>query len=70
MKVTDCVGKDRMVHFVQYRLGELWYRCDNGFEFPVPIADTDSGAFLAVDRSTLFMRWIRAHIAFIEGART
>ena len=32
--------KGKKVRFSYYRNGELWYRTDDGFEFPVPIADT------------------------------
>lgn len=47
--------KDTMAEFVCYRDGDLWYRINGrnalnagseqefSFEFPVPVADTDTG---------------------------
>jgi len=57
------------VHFSFYRDGALWYACDDGWEFPVPVSDTDNpggqGAtptFLRDDKGITFMRWIRRHM--------
>jgi len=47
--------------FTRYQAGNLWYVCADGFEFPVPIEDTDSAVFLAEDKGMYFMRWIRKH---------
>ena len=55
--------KGKKVHFKFYRDSELWYETDDGFEFPVPIADTGSGIFNAEDNAIAFMRWIRRHVA-------
>jgi hypothetical protein len=68
--VKECVLGDKKVVFVRYQSDALWYRCENGFEFPVPRHDTGDAAFLAEDKASMFMRWIRKHIAFLEGART
>jgi hypothetical protein len=58
------------VHFAFYRDGELWYRTDVGvFEFPVPVADVGTATFLAEDKGMFFMRWMRKHIAKLEGFR-
>jgi hypothetical protein len=55
--IKECVsGK---VRFQYYRDNELWYECDNGFRFPVPINDTAGAVFLNEDKGILFMRWIR-----------
>ena len=44
--------KGKKARFKFYRDGELWYETDDGFEFPVPIADT--GIFKAnMGRSSL-----------------
>ncbi len=69
MKITDCVGKDKKVRFVHYQTGYLWYKCDNGFEFPVPADDVGTGCMLAEDKSAFFMRWIRQHIECIQLGR-
>ena len=39
MKIIDMI-KDQQVHFDYYRDGEMWYKTDNGFMFPVPVHDT------------------------------
>ena len=55
------------VRFAFYRDQALWYQTDDGWQFPVPITDTDnaqggSATFLAEDKGITFMRWIRKHI--------
>jgi hypothetical protein len=47
------------VKFLYYRKGELYYQCENGFIFPVPIDDTGDASFNSEDKAILFMRWIR-----------
>lgn len=47
------------VKFLYYRKGELYYQCENGFIFPVPIDDTGDASFNSDDKAILFMRWIR-----------
>jgi hypothetical protein len=54
--------KGKKVRFRFYRDGELWYATDDGFEFPVPIADTGTGVFQAEDGAIHYMRWIRKHL--------
>ena len=69
MNIKEMVAEGRKVRFVRYKLGELWYITETGFEFPVPITDCGDGTFLAEDKAILFMRYIRKHVALIEGAR-
>ena len=52
------------VRFVYYRDGALHSACDDGWEFPVPVLDTEnaqgsSPTFKAEDKGIVFMRWIR-----------
>ena len=66
--LKELVGPGQTVHFMFYRKGELWYKTNCGFEFPVPIEDTGDGVFNAEDKAMLFMRYIRKHMASItEG---
>ncbi|WP_144393525.1 hypothetical protein [Pleionea sediminis] len=58
--------KDKVVFFVKYRKGELIYKTECGFHFPIPISDTGDGVFLAQDKGLTFMRWVRKHIESIE----
>jgi hypothetical protein len=54
------------VNFVHYQDGNLIYRCEDGFEFPVPISDCGTARFLTKDKGLFFMRWIRKHMSLIE----
>jgi hypothetical protein len=68
-KLLDLV-KDKTVHFMFYRSGNLWYIIDDdGFEFPVPITDCGDAVFLAEDKAILFMRYIRKQLQVVEKAR-
>lgn len=69
-KITDHIGEGKFCHFLHYQDGNLWYKTDSGFEFPVPVADTGTGIFLPTDKSIFFMRWIRKHMKYIEDAKT
>jgi len=56
-----------MVTFQYYRDGNLWYKTDSGFSFPVPVDDTGSATFSALDKALLFMRYIRKHMDVIAA---
>lgn len=66
MNIKDMVKDGKKVTFSFYRSGELFYKTECGFEFPVPVSDTGNGIFLAEDKAILFMRYIRKHISNIE----
>ena len=63
------VKDGKKVTFKHYKLGELWYVTEDGFEFPVPIDDAGDGTFLAEDKALLFMRYIRKHMEMIAAAK-
>jgi hypothetical protein len=67
--LKEMVSNNQVVCFTRYRDGELFYRTECGFEFPVPIADTAGAEFLAQDKALLFMRYIRKEIERIEIAQ-
>lgn len=67
--VKEMVIDNKKVKFVQYKQKELWYITETGFEFPVSIDDIGDGIFKVEDKALLFMRWIKKHIKFLEGAR-
>lgn len=55
------------VHFVWFRDGNLWYRCFDGWDFPVPVQETTnsqgaSPTFHAEEKGITLMRWIRRHL--------
>jgi hypothetical protein len=64
--IKDLVQPGKRVTFVRYHKNDLWYRCDDGFEFPVNVSDTNDAEFLAEDKAITYMRWIRKHIDNIK----
>ena len=48
-----------VVRFQFFRDNQLFYKTETGLVFPVPIADTEKGTFLAEDKAIYFMRYIR-----------
>lgn len=70
LSVKDMVKDNKQVTFVHIKEGELWYRTDDGFEFPVPVADVGTATMLAKDKALLFMRYIRKHVDMLNQART
>lgn len=69
MSTLKDMVKGKKVTFSFYRDKELWYKTEDGFEFPVPIEDIGGAVFLAEDKAILFMRWIRKHMKTIDQAR-
>ena len=69
MNVKDMVSNGKRVTFVRFQNNELWYSTECGFEFPVPVEDTGTAAFLPSDKAILFMRYINRYIKILEQAR-
>jgi hypothetical protein len=65
MSVKDYVKGQS--EFTYYRAGNLWFKTDNGFEFPVPCDDLDSATVTSSMKSLTLMRWIRKHLATLEN---
>jgi len=64
--IKDIVKDNKRVKFCYYKHGELFYKTECGFMFPVPISDTGDGTFLDEDKAILFMRYIRKQIQAIK----
>ena len=64
--IKDMVKDGKKVRFVKYLDGNLYYRTECGFEFPVPTSDVGNATFLSEDRAMLFMRYIRKHLEVIQ----
>lgn len=64
--IKECIMGQ--VTFSHYRSGELWYTCENGFMFPVPVDDTGTAQFMNVDKGMFFMRYIRKYIDVLTKA--
>lgn len=67
--IKDMVRDGKLVTFTHYKDGELWYRTDCGFAFPVPVIDAGNATFLAQDKALLFMRYIRQQQSMLATAR-
>jgi len=66
LSVKDMVKDSKRVKFQFYRKGELWYKTEDGFMFPVPVEDTGDGTFLSEDKAMLFMRYIRKQLEAVK----
>jgi hypothetical protein len=49
--------------FEYYRDYAMWFRTETGMLFPVPVKDLDTCHILKTEKSMVFMKWIRKHIA-------
>jgi hypothetical protein len=67
--IKDMVKDNKQVTFVYFKEGGLWYRTEDGVEFPVPVADVGNATMLAKDKALLFMRYIRKHVDVLDQAR-
>jgi hypothetical protein len=68
MKITELV-KNKTAHFVHYRDGHFIYQTEDGFQFPVPLADIGTATLLAEDKALFFMRWIRRQLEMMEPVK-
>jgi len=64
--LKSLVDNNSKVYFDFYSDGELWYRTESGFQFPITIEEAKGDIFKAEDKAILFMRYIRKHIEFLE----
>lgn len=62
MSIKEMVMNGKTVKFQRYQAGELWYVTECGFEFPVPIDDTNGASFASQDKAMMFMHWIKKHL--------
>ena len=60
--IKDMVKDNQTVTFTHYSDGDLWYKTECGFGFPVPISDIGTATFKATDKALLFLRYIRKHV--------
>jgi len=68
--LKEMVAKDRIVSFMYYRSGSLWYTTEDNFLFPVPISDIGDATFNQRDKAILFMRYIRKYMDELEKAKS
>lgn len=66
IKVADLVKGDKKAYFQHYRQGNLMYKTSDGFEFPVPVSETNDATFPAEIKAITLMRWIRKQVDYIN----
>ena len=69
IRVADLVKDNKKATFQYYRQGNLMYKTDDGFEFPVPLTDTNDATFAAQDKAIFFMRWIRKQADIVNKSK-
>jgi hypothetical protein len=69
MNIKDMVSHGKKVNFIKFQNKELWYVTECGFEFPIPLSDTDGAIFNSQDKALFCMRWIKKHIENINSAK-
>jgi hypothetical protein len=60
--LKEMVTDNKKVRFSRFKNDELWYKAENGFEFPVHVSEIGDAEFLAEDKALLFMRWIKKQL--------
>ena len=60
--IKEMVKDGKSASFQYYRKGELWYKTECGFMFPVPVSDVGDGTFNASEKAMLLMRYIRKQV--------
>ncbi len=69
MDIKRLYVTQEQVTFTHFANGEFWYQTACGFAFPVPLSDIGTATLLASDKATLFVRYIRKHLAMLEQAK-
>jgi hypothetical protein len=67
--IKDMVSGGKTASFSHYFEGDLWYKTQCGFEFPVPISDAGGATFMATEKAMFLMRYIRKHIELINTSK-
>jgi hypothetical protein len=70
MNIKNMIMGGKKVTFVKYKKGELFYKTECDFEFPVAISDTGDGEFPSVDKASYYMRWINKQIKSINEGKS
>ena len=65
--VSDLV-KGKKATFQFYRQGNLMYQTEDGFEFAVPMSDTNDSTFFNEHPAIELMRWIRKQVEVIKAS--
>jgi len=66
MSIADLVRDGKKTTFMFFKELELWYKTEDGFEYPIHIDETKGGIFLNEDKAIYHMRFIRPHFKMLE----
>jgi hypothetical protein len=66
--IKGMVEGGKLVNFIHFQGGSLWYATECGFEFPVSLDEVGETTYPAQDKALLFMRFIRKHIQMIQAS--
>lgn len=69
MSITDLVRDGKKTTFMFFKESELWYKTEDGFEYPIHVTETQGGIFLNEDKAIYHMRFIRPHFKMLEAAK-
>ena len=61
MKTLVEYVKQQTIKFAYIRNSELWYACEDGFMFPVPVKDLDGAELKHTENGRTLMKWIRSY---------
>ena len=66
MSITEIV-RNKKARFVHFRDEHFIYETEDGFQFPISLADIGKATLLAEDKALFFMHWIRKHLETVHG---
>jgi hypothetical protein len=64
--IKEMVKGNKQVTLEFARKGELWYKTECGFMFPVPFDDMGDGTFNKQDKAMMLMRYIRKQLEAVN----
>lgn len=63
------IVKESVAEFTHYQNGEMWYKTESGFAFPISLSDLGNAKINQREKPLLLMRYIRKHLESIEDGR-
>jgi hypothetical protein len=69
MSIADLVRDGKKTTFMFFKENELWYKTEDGFEYPIHFSETQGGIFLNEDKAIFHMRFIRPHFKMLQEAK-
>ena len=66
ISIKELVKDGKIATFQHYRKGNLYYKTECGFEFPVPINDVGDASLNHTEKAMLLMRFIRKYLESLK----